>query len=141
MGRIMGIDFGERRIGVALSDPLGMAAHPFSIITRRSNADDIAAIETAARENEVIRIVIGLPLNMDGTPGRLTENVQRFGRLLEEKLKLPVEYYDERLTTWEAERILVEEADMSREKRKKVRDKLAASFILQAYLDKHPGQL
>ena len=85
----------------------------------------------------LLGIVIGLPLNMDGTPGMLTENVNSFAETLREKIGIPVELYDERMTTMQVDRMLTEEADVSRDKRKQVRDKLAASLILQSYLDLH----
>ena len=135
----MGIDYGKKRIGIALSDPLGFAAHPFEVISRKTLKSDLARISAIAKENGVSLIVIGLPLNMDGTPGMLADEVNHFTEKVKMETTLPVELYDERMTTLQAERILVEEADASRDKRKKVRDKVAAALILQSYLQKSHG--
>lgn len=136
MARIIGIDFGIKRIGVAMSDPLGITAQPLCVLERASNAINVGQIEDLVRKNEVERIVVGLPLNMDGTDGNLMNEVKSFAAALETKIGVPVEMYDERLTTMQAERMLTEEADMSRDKRKQVRDKVAASFILRSYLER-----
>lgn len=138
MARIMGIDYGIRRIGIAVSDPLRITARPLVVIDRISTVeDDIEKIALIVKEQEVSHIVMGTPLNMDGSAGILTEEVEQFKTKIEEKTKVSVELYDERLTTLQAERILVEEADISREKRKKLRDKVAASLILQSWLEHH----
>ena len=137
--RLMGIDFGVKRIGIALSDALGYSAHPLTIIHRKSLAEDIKAIKLIADENQVSKIVLGLPLNMDGSEGKSAEDARAFAEKLKAGLNLPVELFDERLSSLQTERILVEEADMSRDKRKGVRDKIAASLFLQAYLDSHPN--
>lgn len=137
MARIIGIDFGVKRIGVAMSDPLGITAQPLCVLERASNAVNVAQIEDLVRKNEVARIVVGLPLNMDGTDGNLMKEVKSFAAALETQIGVPVEMYDERLTTMQAERMLTEEADMSREKRKQVRDKVAASLILRSYLERN----
>lgn len=137
MSRIMGIDYGSKRIGIAVSDPLGFTAQPLEVIARTSLVKDVERIRAIVRERDVVRIVLGLPLNMDGTPGMLTDNVNSFADTLREKIGIPVELYDERMTTMQVDRMLTEEADVSRERRKQVRDKLAASLILQSYLDSH----
>jgi putative Holliday junction resolvase len=133
----MGIDYGSKRIGIAVSDPLGFTAQPLEVIARTSLVKDVERIRAIVRERDVVRIVLGLPLNMDGTPGMLTDNVNSFADTLREKIGIPVELYDERMTTMQVDRMLTEEADVSRERRKQVRDKLAASLILQSYLDSH----
>jgi putative Holliday junction resolvase len=133
--RLLGIDFGVRRIGLALSDLLGITAQPLCTVERTNLKADIERIDGIAREQTVTKIVIGLPLNMDGTEGSLTGDVRSFAEKLGEKTGLPVEFYDERLTTMQAERFLVEEADISRAKRKGARDRIAASFILQSYME------
>ena len=138
MKRILGIDFGQKRVGLAISDALGLTANPLSVFERKSSIEDMRYIQNIVESQQVSKIVIGLPLNMDGTPGMLTGEVENFAKKLAENLKIPVEFIDERLTTMQAERMLVEEADMSREKRKKVRDKIAASMILRTYLELHP---
>ncbi|OGS17310.1 MAG: Holliday junction DNA helicase RuvA [Elusimicrobia bacterium RIFOXYA2_FULL_50_26] len=138
MQRLLGIDYGHRRIGLALSDPLGITAQPLEVLERVSLKEDFARIAAIVAKYGVEKIVLGLPINMNGTESGLTSDVRRFAEELRESVALPVEFIDERLTTMQAERMLVEEADMSREKRKKVRDKLAASLILQSYMDQNP---
>jgi len=138
MQRLLGIDYGHRRIGFALSDLLGITAQPLEVLERVSLKSDLAHIAAIAARYGVEKIVLGLPINMNGTESELTADVRRFADKLRQSIALPVEFIDERLTTMQAERMLVEEADMSREKRKKVRDKLAASLILQSYMDQNP---
>jgi putative Holliday junction resolvase len=134
----MGIDYGTRRIGIAVSDLLGYTAQPLEVIQRTALAADLGRIAALVTEYGVTLIVLGLPLNMDGTPGMLTGDVEAFAAALREKTGLPVELYDERMTTMQVDRMLTEEADVSRDRRKQVRDKLAATLILQSYLDSHP---
>jgi putative Holliday junction resolvase len=133
-GRIMALDYGDRRIGVALSDPLGVAARPLMTLVRRSRARDLEALAALAREHEVTRIVVGWPLAMDGSRTervRLTEIfMQRVGRVT----GLPVEPWDERLTSVQAERVLIE-GGVRRERRREVIDQVAAVILLQSYLD------
>ena len=135
--RIIGIDYGRKRIGLAVSDALGILVTPLSVITRKTEAQDLAEIKKIAEDKEAEKIVMGMPLNMDGTPGLLTDEINRFADKIRELLKLPVEFCDERLTTYEAEKFLIDQADMSREKRKGVKDKIAACLILQTYLEKN----
>ncbi len=134
--RIMALDVGEKTIGVAVSDPTGLIAQGIQIINRKSIQKDFSIIKDLVEQYEVHEIIIGLPLNMNGTEGTQTEKTRRFGQKLLSNLEIPVVYWDERLTTMAAERMLVEEADLSRAKRKKVIDKMAAVYILQNYLDK-----
>lgn len=136
--RIMGLDVGEKRIGIALSDPLGWTAQGYSVLERKGNQADMDYLQKVCRENEVNKIVMGLPLNMDGSAGPKVREIRDFAARVKKALGLPVEFWDERLTTREAERILLE-ADMSRARRKKVVDKLAAVTILQSYLDRNSG--
>ena len=138
MPRILGIDFGTRRIGVALGDILGITACPFLVIERKSVEEDLKALGAIIKEQDVTLVVMGDPLNMDGSAGVLTDNVKAFANKLNEKFNVEIKYVDERLTTLQANRILIEEADYSREKRKGVRDKVAAALILQSYLDSLP---
>ena len=135
MPRVLGLDFGSRRIGVALSDVMGITACPFQVIERKSNEKLFERIGVIIAEQDVTLIVLGEPLNMDGTPGILTEEVRSFAKKLQEKFNVGVKFVDERLTTLQAERTLTEEADYSRLKRKGLRDKVAAALILQSYLD------
>jgi len=135
MLRIMCLDIGDKRIGVAMSDPLGWTAQGIKTIVRQENKNnDIEEIEKLINEYGVDKILIGLPKNMNNTLGPQGEKVLEYGRVLESRFNIPVEYFDERLTTVAAERTLIE-ADMSRSKRKSVIDKLAAVYILQSYLD------
>lgn len=135
--RVIGLDLGTRRIGVAVSDEMGWTAHAHSTVPHRRPADDVAAIGQICREVDAERIVVGLPLNMNGTSGPKAEAARAFGELLAQELALPVEYQDERLSTVTSERVLLE-ADLSRQRRKQVIDRLAAAVILQAWLDKQP---
>ncbi|WP_211747538.1 Holliday junction resolvase RuvX [Paenibacillus sp. Marseille-Q4541] len=132
--KILGLDYGDRRIGVALSDAFGWTAQGLEVIERRREGNEIARITELVKLNEVSEIVVGLPKNMNGTVGPRGEICIEFAEVLRETLDLPVHLWDERLSTVSAERTLVE-ADVSRKKRKKVVDKMAASLILQNYLD------
>lgn len=130
----MGLDVGDKRIGIALSDPLRITAQGLETYTRRTEAEDISHIADIFRNHDVEYIVCGLPKNMNGTIGPQAEKVQAFAAQIEAELGVRVVFSDERLTTVFAERALLE-ADMSRQKRRKVIDKLAAVTILQSYLD------
>ncbi len=132
--RIMGLDVGSRRIGIALSDPMRIVAGGHSVLTRSSMQRDLEHFKQLCLNNEVELIVLGLPRNMDGSLGPKAIEVQDFGRRLQEYTGLPLAFWDERLSTVAAEKVLLE-ADLSRSKRKKVIDKLAAVTILQNYLD------
>lgn len=131
--RIMGLDVGDKTIGVALSDALGWTAQGLEVIRRSSLEKDLKRLEEIILEYEVEEILVGLPKNMNGTLGERAQITMEFGETLKEVFKLPVKFWDERLSTVEAERILLQ-GDMSRAKRKKVIDKMAASVILQSYL-------
>lgn len=132
--RIMGLDVGERTIGVAVSDALGWTAQGVETIRRQSLSHDMARIVALIEQYEVTEIVVGLPKNMNGTIGPSGEACQAFAAALAEHTSLPVHLWDERLTTMAAEKMLIS-ADVSRGKRKQVIDKLAAVMILQGYLD------
>jgi putative Holliday junction resolvase len=134
--RVMGLDVGERGIGIALSDETGTIAQGKGVYRRRTLADDLAYVAERAREWGAERIVVGHPLNMDGTEGEQARAVREFAGALEDVAGIPVELWDERWTTAEAERVLLE-ADLSRRKRREVRDELAAVLILQTWLDAH----
>lgn len=136
--RKIALDVGDVRIGVAVSDLLGITANPRETYVRKkgdTNADIAYFCEYAKRE-EADAFVLGLPKNMDGTEGDRAVVTRQFGDMLQEASGLPVLYQDERLTTVSAERMLID-ADVRREKRKKVIDKVAATIILQSYLDSH----
>jgi len=132
--RIMGLDVGERTIGVAVSDELGLTAQGVAVIRRTSKEADAAALQRLIEQYGVAAIVVGLPVNMDGTLGPMGERCRAFARFLEKRLALPVHLWDERLTTVLAERTLLA-ADLSRRRRRQVVDKVAAAVMLQGYLD------
>ena len=135
--RILGLDFGTKTTGVAISDPLGWTAQGLEIIRRQEDVQlkaTLKRIEELCTTYKVDKIVLGLPKNMNNTLGERGEKTLLFKEKLENRLKLPVETWDERLSTVAAEQVLLE-ADMSRKKRKTVIDKLAATIILQNYLD------
>ncbi|GIO69088.1 Holliday junction resolvase RuvX [Paenibacillus sp. JTLBN-2024] len=132
--RIMGLDYGDRKIGVAVSDLFGWTAQGLEVVERRRDGSEVSRIAELVRDYEVEEIVVGLPKNMNGSIGPRGEICIDFADKLKEMLKLPVHLWDERLTTVSAERTLIE-ADVSRKKRKQVVDKMAASLILQNYLD------
>ena len=132
------LDVGDVRIGVAVSDLLGITANPRETYVRKKNDvdADIAYFCEYAKREDADAFVLGLPKNMDGTEGPRAEVTRQFGDMLEKASGIHVYYQDERLTTVSAERMLID-ADVRREKRKKVIDKVAATIILQAYLDSH----
>ena len=132
--RILGLDVGSKTIGVSVSDIMGIAAHGVSTIARKSLAHDLEELKRLIDEYEISKIVVGLPKNMDGTIGIQAQEVLAFAEDIKQKLKIHVTTWDERLSTMAANRALLE-ADLSRKKRKKVIDKIAAVFILQGYLD------
>ena len=132
--RILGLDYGSKRIGVAVCDELGIIAQGLATITRKNRRQDIEKIAGFIRTYNVEKIVIGYPIKLDGTEGIQCEKVSKFARLLESTFSIPVIKWDETLTTKEAEEVLIR-ANMRREKRKTVIDKLAATLILQGYLD------
>ena len=137
--RVLGLDVGERRIGVAVCDELGLTAQGIGVIKRNGLNQDIKSIEDLIKQYNVSKIVLGIPKNMNGTEGPAAEKVRAFGRLLEEKTALKVSYWDERLSTSSAQRVMLD-ADISRRKRKANVDRLAAVIILQNYLDYHASR-
>ncbi len=134
MTRCLGLDPGERRVGVALSDPTGTIASPHSVIDRRA-VDAAAVVRSLCIEHDVECIVVGLPTSLSGTEGPAAVAARAFGALVAEATGLPTEYQDERFTTVTAEAALLE-GGLSRAKRRDVRDKVAAAVILQTYLDR-----
>ena len=136
--RIMGLDVGSKTVGVAISDPLGFTAQGLEIIQIDEEKEQFGfeRLTELVEKYKVDKFVLGLPKNMNNTSGPRVEASQAYGAKLEELFSLPVDYQDERLTTVAAERMLIEQADISRNKRKKVIDKLAAQLILQNYLDR-----
>ncbi len=137
--RSLGLDIGEKRIGVALSDSLGIMAGALTVIERATDEAAVQQIVDLVLENEVERIVVGMPRSLDGSLGKQAQAVQSFVDLLKENTDIPVVTWDERLSTVAAERALLE-TGMKRDKRKKHRDSLAAAFILQGYLDREKNR-
>ena len=136
--RIMGLDFGSKTVGVAVSDPLGITAQPIEIVRRKSEnklRQTLARIEELIREYQVTQLVLGLPKNMNNTLGERAEKSLEFKEMLERRTGLSVVMWDERLTTVEANRALME-GNVRREERGKYVDALAAVLILQGYLDR-----
>ena len=129
--RILGLDVGEKRIGVAISDPTGIIAQPLMTIER--GGDDIERIVALIEEEEVGEVVVGLPFNMDGSLGEMGEKVKVFAGGLKARLDIPMVFIDERLSTREAERLMIS-ADVSRRKRRKKIDRVSAAIILQGRL-------
>lgn len=132
--RYMGLDVGDKRIGVALSDEGATIASPRETLPRRSNRKDIAYLLDLARREEVGEILVGMPFSLDGSEGPQARKVSRFVDALRAETPIPIETWDERLTTAFAERALIE-GDVSRARRKKSIDRVAAALILQSYLD------
>lgn len=129
--RTLGVDFGSERVGLALSDEIGMLATPLEVVPAKVA---LARIVEVVADRQVGTVVLGLPRNMDGSYGPSAEAVRRFGETLAARMPARLEYWDERLTTRSVERMLLE-ADLSRKRRREVVDKLAAQQILQSWLD------
>jgi putative Holliday junction resolvase len=136
----MGLDVGSKTVGIAVSDPLGWTAQSVEIIPINED-EEVFGIDRVAElvaKEQVGGFVLGLPKNMNNTEGPRVDAAKHYGELLKERFpEIPIDFQDERLTTVEAHRMLVEEADISRAKQKKVIDSVAATFILQSYLDRH----
>ncbi len=135
MSRTLALDVGERRIGVAVSDPDGVIAQPLRVIERRGERADLARIAALVSEEAAGRVVVGLPLTLAGEAGLAARRVERFIEQLRKALAVEVVAADERLTTAAAERSLLE-GGLRRERRRRVRDAVAAALILQGYLDR-----
>ena len=134
-GRIMGLDIGDKTIGVAVSDLMGLTAQGVKTVKRVGKKKDIEALKEIIKERHVNKIVSGLPKNMNGTLGPQGEKVIKFCELLEEETGIKIEYWDERLSTVAAEKTLIQ-GNVRRENRKGVIDMVAAVIILQGYLDR-----
>jgi putative Holliday junction resolvase len=130
----MGIDYGNKRIGVAISDPWCTMAHPLEVINVRKDNSHVKKIEDIINKYEITNIVVGLPYNMNGTIGDGAKTVMEWAKQLEERVNLPVTLFDERLTTCEAHELLAG-ANVRGKKKRQVIDKIAASVILKEYLD------
>ena len=134
--RVLGLDVGSKTIGVAITDEVGIAAHPLRVIERKGTDNDVSTIQTLVAEYDIRQIVIGMPFELSGKIGHRAKRVQELIRALQARLGDAVKFHeqDERFTTAEAERVLLD-ADLSRQKRKQVIDQQAAALILQAWLD------
>ena len=135
--RVIGIDLGTRRIGVAVTDGLGLTAQPHATIARHGGQRDLDEIAAVVRAFDAERVVLGLPLSPDGEVGRAARSAETFAGRLRAALGIPVELVDESFSTVEAEEVLLR-ADLSRKRRKQVVDRLAAAVILQRWLDRRP---
>ena len=133
---MIGIDLGARRIGVAVTDGLGLTAQPHATIARRGGQRDLEAIAAVVREQDAERVILGLPLAPDGERGRAAQSAEAFAARLRAVLPVPVDLIDESFSTVEAEEVLLA-ADVSRARRREVIDKLAAAVILRRWLDAH----
>jgi putative holliday junction resolvase len=149
-GVVLAIDYGKKRLGLALSDELGVTSRPFAIWTRTNRRNDLSRLRELARQNAVRRIVVGLPLHLDGGKSEMSEEAEAFAARLEKALGLPVELMDERLSSWEAQQSPAAAKSMRRTSRPQRRratgqapanpktslDGIAAAIILQDYLDR-----
>ena len=133
LGRVLGLDVGSRRIGLAVSDPLGITAQGLDTLERRNKRHDFQYLRDVIREYEVKEIVVGLPLRMSGEEGIQADKMHAFAEELRKRFRLPVHLWDERLTSAEANRLL-RETDLSIEKRGKAVDRMAAVLILQGWM-------
>ena len=134
MALLLGLDVSDTRIGVALSDALGVAAHPLCTLTRKNRKVDLIAISDLVSIHKVERVVIGLPISLDGSIGAQAEKVQKFAKRLEHVIDIPIEFQDERFTTAEAEDIL-RELNKDTKAQKELIDEVAAVLILKDYLN------
>ncbi len=132
--RILCLDVGEKRIGLAVSDGLGLTGQPLPTLIRKNLKADLAALKKIISEQNISEIVVGWPLNLNGSESPQTKYVSDFIEILKSNFNLPLKIWDERLTSLMVERTLIE-ADMSRQKRRNLVDKLSAQVILQGYLD------
>ena len=133
---LLGLDIGDIRIGVALSDELGVAAHPLCTLTRKNRKVDLIAISDLVSIHKVERVVIGLPISLDGSIGPQAEKVQNFAKRLAQVIDIPIEFQDERFTTAEAEDLL-RDLNKERKEQKELIDEVAAVIILRDYLNQN----
>lgn len=134
-GKILGLDLGTKTIGVAVSDAMRYSATPLETIKRTKFTQDAERLEQLIASNHVVAIILGLPLNMDGSEGPRVQSTRAFARNLAQRVALPIAFWDERLSTSAVTRMMIE-ADLRRDRRAEVVDKLAASYILQGALDR-----
>jgi putative Holliday junction resolvase len=138
-GRVLALDVGKRRIGLALSDPLMITAQGLDTVERTTIRDDLARLAAIAASNDVELLLVGMPLHMSGNEGRQAEYVREFATRLSDHTRIPVRYWDERMTSLEAERVL-RQSGISIEKRARAVDRLAAVILLRSYLDSLSGE-
>ena len=134
-GKILGLDLGTKTIGVAVSDAMRYSATPLETIKRTKFTKDAERLEELIAENRIVAILLGLPLNMDGSEGPRVQSTRAFARNLAQRVSLPIAFWDERLSTSAVTRMMIE-ADLRRDRRAELVDKLAASYILQGALDR-----
>ena len=134
-GRIMGLDLGTKTIGVAISDGMRYSATPLETIKRTKFTQDAIRLDELIAQNAIVAIILGLPLNMDGSEGPRVQSTRAFARSLAQRIKLPIAFWDERLSTSAVTRMMID-ADLRRDRRAEIVDKLAASYILQGALDR-----
>jgi putative Holliday junction resolvase len=139
-GRILALDVGKRRIGLALSDPLGITAQGLPTLQRTNIREDLAALGELIREREVTLLLVGKPLHMSGDESRQSEYTRDFAQRLQEKTGIEVRFWDERLTTVEAQRVL-KESGVSIEKRARAVDRLSAVILLESFLDRQVPEI
>ncbi len=138
MNRVLALDVGKKRIGLALSDAMRMIAQPYSYVENRSDEHVLNELKSVIEKETVTQVVVGMPKRLDGSKGELAQLSKSLGEQIRNQLQIPVKYWDERYSTHAAERMLLE-ADVRRNKRKQVIDQTTAAWILQGYLDAHPN--
>ena len=134
-GRIMGLDLGTKTIGVAISDGMRYSATPLETIKRTKFTADAIRLDEIITQNAIVAVILGLPLNMDGSEGPRVQSTRAFARSLAQRITLPIAFWDERLSTSAVTRMMIQ-ADLRRDRRAEIVDKLAASYILQGALDR-----
>ena len=138
--RILAIDYGRKRIGLAISDELGLTAQPLATLTRTNRQSDFRRLREVCRVHEIARIIVGHPLHMTGEAGSMADEAARFAERLKKALGIEVELLDERLTSWEAEQTVGETRSSSRRKRREPLDDVAAAVLLRDYLERQSHQ-
>src|SRR5580692_3563173 len=138
LARILALDYGRKRIGLALSDELGLTAQPLQILTRKNRREDLARLRSICAKHGVARILVGHPLHITGEAGEMADEAAAFAARIAKDLKLAVELADERLTSWEAGQTMAESGNQARRKKKSPHlDDVAAAILLREYLDRH----
>lgn len=140
--RILALDYGRKRIGLALSDELGLTAQPLQILTRKNRREDLSRLRSICAKHGVARILVGHPLHITGEAGEMADEAAAFAARISKELKLDVELLDERLTSWEAGQTMAVSGNQSRRKKKSTHlDDVAAAILLREYLDRNRGSL